>query len=78
MPAIPGLAFAQFNIFDKYPYLVYYFNKELSLEIYSVIISKKAYKDLQKVPKHVVLELQAWVESVDIVEVTKHDYKSKS
>jgi len=33
-------------------------------DIYSVKVSAKAYRDLKKVPLHISLKLQAWIEAV--------------
>lgn len=37
------------------------------MDIYKVELSKKAYKDLEKVPSHVVLKFQSWVEDVGVM-----------
>ena len=34
------------------------------MEIHEVVLSKKAERDLRKIPLHVVLKLQAWVDDV--------------
>lgn len=34
------------------------------MKITDVVLSKQAIKDLKKIPRHVVLKLQAWVEDV--------------
>jgi len=36
------------------------------MDIFSVELSKQALKDLQKVPSHVVVKLQAWIDDVGI------------
>ena len=34
------------------------------MDIFNVVLSEAAEKDLKKIPKHVVLSLQAWVDDV--------------
>ena len=36
------------------------------MDIYKVEITKKAIKELQRIPAHVVLKLQSWIEAVGI------------
>lgn len=47
--------------FKKYTNLVYNLLKK---DIYDVIISDRALKDLKKVPLPIALKLQAWIEAV--------------
>lgn len=43
--------------------------------VQKVVLSRRARKDLRRVPRHVALKLLAWVEAVEEVEeVTKHEY----
>jgi hypothetical protein len=57
--------------------------------IQSVVISSRVKKSIQRIPKHVVMKLMAWVEAVEndglevmggevefvkVEEVSKHDY----
>jgi proteic killer suppression protein len=37
----------------------------LALDIYIVEIAKSAQKDMLKIPQHVVLKLQAWVDDIE-------------
>lgn len=50
------------NIIVKYPFLGYYYR----MDIKRVILSKKAENNLWKVPKHIVVKLNSWIESVSV------------
>lgn len=45
--------------------------------ITTVILSRKAQKDLRKLPRHIIEALAAWIENVEtdgLEEVNKHEY----
>ena len=39
-------------------------NKEIVVEIYNVVLRKKAGTDLKKLPKHIIAKLTAWIDAV--------------